>query len=296
MTDNAVHVSPTAAANAPVATAKAPTAAQLSPKEASFGMRHRRGFIIAIVIGAIMAVLAPLRTDLIPFWPRLAYWQILMVSGATIGLGVTEMVERWGRLRRWPWIEVPAIGILIALPLTLLVMGTGGVFFGTGAGGGVFRFGFNFGVTALISISITALNFIISGRPDFDAAPVKQEDPAPTATPASSAQPAPNRFAERLPLPQRALAVHALEAEDHYLRVHLEGGQSTLILMRLSDAISELPADKGMQTHRSWWVAKNAVRSASKADGRATLTLESGVEAPVSRSYYRAVADGGWLV
>ena len=72
---------------------------------------------------------------------RMAYWQILMLSGSTIGLGITELVERWGRLRRLPWLEVPLIGILIALPLTLIVMGAGAMFFGTDATGEIRIFG-----------------------------------------------------------------------------------------------------------------------------------------------------------
>jgi DNA-binding LytR/AlgR family response regulator len=76
----------------------------------------------------------------------------------------------------------------------------------------------------------------------------------------------------------------------------LADGQSALILMRLSDAIAELPADIGAQTHRSWWVAKDAVRSVAKADGRASLTLDHAIEAPVSRSFYKALGDKGWLV
>lgn len=282
MTDNAVHASPVAAGYA--------------PKEAGFGVRHRRGYVLALAIGVVMAIIAPLQTDQIPLAPRFAYWQILMLSGATIGLGVTEMVERWGRLNRWPWIEVPLIGILIALPLTLIVMGAGAMFFGTQATG-VFRFSYNFGVTALISVAITALGHMI--HPDKGAAPAPPAPPAPAPpAPTDAARPAqidPNRFAQRLPLPLRNLGLIALQAEDHYLRVHLEGGQSAMILMRLSDAITELPAGQGAQTHRSWWVAKDAVRSVCKADGRATLTLESGVEVPVSRSFYKALGDAGWL-
>ena len=93
----------------------------------------------------------------------------------------------------------------------------------------------------------------------------------------------------------RAEKIIALEAEDHYLRVHFEDGRSTLILMRVSDAIAELPADAGAQTHRSWWVAKDAVRGVTKADGRATLILNAPLEAPVSRSYYKALNEAGWL-
>jgi DNA-binding LytR/AlgR family response regulator len=177
--------------------------------------------------------------------------------------------------------------VLIALPLTLIVMGAGAMFFGTSASG-AFRFSFNFGVTALISVAITALGHMIhtSNRPALlpEVAPVSVE-------PAVE----PNRFTARLPLPMQTVPIVALEAEDHYLRVHLQGGRSTLILMRLSDAIAELPADKGAQTHRSWWVAKDAVRGVAKADGRATLTLDGGIEAPVSRSYYKLLSDAGWL-
>ncbi len=286
MTDNAVHASPKA-------TLETPAAAATTPMDGSFGARHRRSYLLAIGIGVVMAIIAPLQTDNIDLLPRMAYWQILMLSGATLGLGITELVERWGRLRRWPWAEVPLIGTLIALPLTMIVMGTGAMFFGTQASG-VFRFSYNFGVTALISIAITALGHAISSNKGEvqPATPAQQPQPEPTY-PAPTAT---NRFAERLPLPLRTLPVIALQAEDHYLRVHFQGGQSTLILLRLSDAIAELPTDTGAQTHRSWWVAKDAVRGVVKGDGRATLKLDDAIEAPVSRSFYKALGDKGWLV
>lgn len=280
MTDNAVHVSP-------AATTKAPAAAPHTPAEAGFGSRHKRSYLLAIGIGVVMAIIAPLQTNFIPLLPRMVYWQILMISGATLGLGVTELVERWGRLRKWPWAEVPLVGILIALPLTMIVMGAGAMFFGTQSSG-VFRFGYNFAITALISVAITALGHMINGdKPHL----------AQAAATATAAEPIPtNRFAERLPLPLRSLSVVALQAEDHYLRVHLADGQSTLILMRLSDAIAELPPEVGKQTHRSWWVAKDAVRAVSKSDGRATLMLDHAIGAPVSRSFYKALGDEGWFV
>jgi DNA-binding LytR/AlgR family response regulator len=283
MTDNAVHVSPVAGSDAPVA-------APVLHTETSFGARHKRGFIVAIVIGLLMAVLAPLQTDLIPFWSRLFYWEILMVSGAIIGLGVTEAVQRWGKLKHWIWIEIVVTGVLIALPLTMIVIGTSHIFFGVTAPG-VIRFSYNFGITAVISIAVTALNYMINGS--HIQAEVKQT--SVTSQPVPATTETPNRFVERLPLPMRGIGIAALQAEDHYLRVHFDDGQSTLILMRLSDALSELPSDQGAQTHRSWWVAKDAVRNVSKADGRATLKLDHGIEAPVSRSFYKALGDAGWL-
>ena len=283
MTDNAIHVTPTA-------TTQAPAAAATLPSELGFGARHKRSYLLAISIGIIMAIIAPLQTDQIALMPRIAYWQILMISGATLGLGVTELVERWGRLRNWPWLEISLIGILIALPLTMIVMGTGAMFFGVQASG-VLRFGYNFGVTALISVAVTALGHMINGSNRMamlSPSPVLAlADPTPP--------PVLNRFTERLPLPLRTLSIIALEAEDHYLRVHVSGGQSALILMRLSDAIAELPSNMGAQTHRSWWVAKDAVQKVTKTDGRAMLKLDGAIEAPVSRTFFKVLSVAGWL-
>ncbi|WP_235559357.1 LytTR family DNA-binding domain-containing protein [Brevundimonas sp. Leaf168] len=84
-----------------------------------------------------------------------------------------------------------------------------------------------------------------------------------------------------------------MQAEDHYLRIHTDRG-SDLILMRLSDAVEELEGLEGAQTHRSWWVAREAVRAVERGDGRATLTLDGGLSAPVSRRYARMLRDAEW--
>lgn len=277
MTDNAVHVTPMTGA--------------VSSKEATFGARHRRGFVIAAVVGLLLTFVGALDTGDLPFLPRLAYWEILMLSGAMIGLGVTEAVEKWGWLRSNPPLEIPLVAVLIALPLTFMVVGTSNLFFQTRPPS-LEALAIMFGITFAISLAMTTLNYLIH----WPARGAKAADAADNTEPdRNNAVSPPSRFADRLPLPMRAEKIIALEAEDHYLRVHFEDGRSTLILMRVSDAIAELPADAGAQTHRSWWVAKDAVRGVTKADGRATLTLNAPLEAPVSRSYYKALNEAGWL-
>ena len=64
--------------------------------------------------------------------------------------------------------------------------------------------------------------------------------------------------------------------------------------MRLSDAIAAVEALDGARTHRSWWVARDAVERVSRGDGRAVLTLSNGLEAPVSRTYAPALREAGW--
>lgn len=104
----------------------------------------------------------------------------------------------------------------------------------------------------------------------------------------------PPKFLERLPLRLRGGEVWAVEAEDHYLRLHTSKGQD-LILMRLADAIAELDGVEGAQVHRSWWVARDAIADARRGDGRATLTLKDGSEVPVSRTYARTLRERNWI-
>lgn len=116
----------------------------------------------------------------------------------------------------------------------------------------------------------------------------RDADKPPPATPAAP------KFLERLPLKLRGAEVWAVEAEDHYLRLHTSKGQD-LILLRLADAVAELEGIEGMQVHRSWWVARDAITNARRGDGRATLTLKDGAEVPVSRTYAGQLREKGWI-
>ena len=76
--------------------------------------------------------------------------------------------------------------------------------------------------------------------------------------------------------------IFALNSEDHYVRV-IGDGHSALILMRLRDAIALMPAEAGIQVHRSWWIATEAIDTV-KRDGRSmSILLKGGTIVPVSR-------------
>ena len=127
---------------------------------------------------------------------------------------------------------------------------------------------------------MTALAFLAAPPPD----------PDPRRPPGAP----PPKFLARLPAQLAGAELYAVEAEDHYLRLHTSLGQD-LILMRLADAIAELEGLEGAQTHRSWWVAKAAVADAERMDGRAMLTLKDGAEVPVSRGFAKALRAAGWF-
>jgi LytTr DNA-binding domain len=249
--------------------------------------QHRAGFVVATIAAVFMTISEAMGTGVVPFWTRLLYWVVVMETGAVIGVGVTTGIQGWGRLQRQPILEVLVISVLIAFPLTLGVIGAGMVLLGMDRPdiGDVVR---NFLLVAFVSAIITGITYAVGSRRKALVALAAAD---PEAAPKTAAD---SRFRARLPLPMQSARLLALVSEDHYLRVHTDLG-STMILMRLSDAIAELDGDGGAQTHRSWWVARGAVAKAARSDGKAVLTLVDGTEAPVSRTYYRSLSAQGWL-
>ena len=233
-----------------------------------------RGVGIAAAAGVFLALTNAFgaTTDL---WLRLVYWVTLMVAAGLWANLCMRLVERLPGMDRSPVVRFLVSVATIGLPLTLVVWGvTGWVFYGRAYGldmlpGLVWR-------VLLITAVMTALGMAL--------------EPKTATTRAGDGSP---RFLDRLPPRLRGAVIYAVQAEDHYLRIHTDRG-SDLILMRLSDAVGELEGLEGAQTHRSWWVARDAVRDVRRGDGRATLTLEGGLAVPVSRRHARALRAAGW--
>ena len=78
-----------------------------------------------------------------------------------------------------------------------------------------------------------------------------------------------------------------IKVSGHYLEVVTTLG-SAVIVQRFSDAVAEL-GDRGLQTHRSYWVAHEHIRRVVRRDHRTLLQLNGGYEVPVSRTFLPAV-------
>lgn len=94
--------------------------------------------------------------------------------------------------------------------------------------------------------------------------------------------------------PVAASDVLCLQMEDHYVRVHGPRG-SQLVLTTLSEAIEGLRGVEGLQVHRSWWVARKAVRAVERRGRNLRLKLVNGLVAPVSRTSVALLRAAGWL-
>jgi hypothetical protein len=100
-------------------------------------------------------------------------------------------------------------------------------------------------------------------------------------------------FLLRLP-PRLGKNLLALEMEDHYVRAHTAAG-SALILIPLHRAIAELAPTHGIQTHRSWWVARDAVTGIIRDGRNLRLQLTNGLQAPVARTKIASLREAGLL-
>jgi hypothetical protein len=238
-----------------------------------------RTLLVVVIVAAVLAASGGFGTGGIPIVGRFAYWLALALIGFFLGrLGGRRLIPRsWFETR--PVTTAALMTLMIGLPMTL-VAALGSDWIGARA----FRIGHLWEVlpsVLAVTSGMVLLAFMVQTH-----APVETHD-APEGAP-------PARFLARLPPRLAGADLWAVQADDHYLRLHTSRGED-LILMRLADALAELEGVEGARTHRSWWVARHAIESVEQAEGRATLTLSGGLEAPVSRAYFKSLRQAGWF-
>ncbi len=232
-----------------------------------------RVFLVAVAVALIFSISGAATS-----WEQKAEWLAESVMGALVGLLAARRLVPvvWYCTRLWAAalliaavVTVPIVAFVLACIVLLhheaitwtIIQHVIPSVFGT-------------------SVVMTALTFLVR--------------PHQTATHAAAPGAPPVKFLARLPAKLTGAELYAVEAEDHYLRLHTSLGHD-LILMRLGDAIDELEGLEGAQTHRSWWVARGAVAKAERFDGRAALTLKDGTEVPVSRGFAKPLRSAGWF-
>ncbi|MDB5452429.1 MAG: hypothetical protein JWO33_1007 [Caulobacteraceae bacterium] len=199
---------------------------------------------------------------------------VALVTAAGLRRALTRM--RWGAVRSLPGAFL--VGLLQTPTMGLLVWTTDNLL--TGRGWPLHRLPTYLGVSLFNCLLLNLVAQLLLRR-----------TPAPTeAIPAT----APTRFLARLAPKLRGADIWAVEAQDHYLRLHTSKGED-LILLRMADAVADLAGLEGAQVHRSWWVSRDAIADIRHRAGRVTLTLKGGGEVPVSRAFARILRQRGWL-
>ena len=229
------------------------------------------GMRMLLITGAFMAAVGAFGTSMAPLLVRLPYWLAVLAIGGGLLLGGRFWIERWGGGFLAGYRADCLAAAVTAPVIALVVILASRIAFPTHLR--------TSGLPRLIlSILMVSAALLALRRA------VLRE--AATAEPllVASVNASKTRFHDRLPFGMRSARIIAIEADDHYLRVHTEAGQAYLH-MRLGDAVLELAGVDGMRVHRSWWVARSAVASARWRHGRGTLRLADGRDVPVSRTY-----------
>jgi hypothetical protein len=229
----------------------------------------------AVGLGLLLGFLGPFRTgSTLDPAVRYAFWLGLSLFGYACVLAAGRIVQHpaAGTFRLLLVTLASAVPQTFATAWALALVQPGRAF-------GLLHIAALFGPVVVVQLGLALAASRLATRPPRSPSPPPAE---PVTVP----------FLERVPT-RLGRQLIALEAEDHYLRVHTTLG-SELILARLSDAVAQLDGYDGLQVHRSWWVAADAVAGLIVRDGRLALQLRNGLAAPVSRTYRAAVRARGW--
>lgn len=228
-----------------------------------------------IAIGLVMAVLGPFGSSERTLYERGVYWLGCIVGGGMIGIGIDGMIRR---MTDSFWVRVLAVSVLMTPPVTVLVWFVNHGLVGTPLiPETLVEPWFE---VFVVCFAVMLFRQLVWTRRVAPAAPT-DEDPYAI-------------FRQRLSARRREARLIAIEAEDHYLRVHTENGDE-LIAARFGDALQELANAAGFRTHRSWWVAAEAIDSVRWLRGRGEARLKGGLVAPISRSQARQIKAAGWF-
>jgi DNA-binding LytR/AlgR family response regulator len=235
---------------------------------------------LLLAVGVFLGLLGPFGTAERSTLVRMAYWPTVIVGGGVIGIAIDIFVQRFVA---GFWTRLAVVSIAMTPAVSMLVYGVSWAMLGPYQNQPHFED--LFFQVFVISFAVMALRQLawrgVWTERHAPAAQVEAIDPS-------------SAFRQRLSAKRRAARLLAVEAEDHYLRVHTDAGEE-LVTARFSDALQDLERLAGYQTHRSWWVAAGAIEAVRWRRGRGELRLASGLTVPVSRTYTAALKREGWF-
>lgn len=235
---------------------------------------------LLVFIGLMMGFLAPFASDQAPLAGRYAHWMVVMVGSGLMTFAVDEAFRRRMSVT---WRRLLVVSVLMTPPTALLVIVSGRLLAGGRISGPIYL-DLLWQVWPIL-LAVMSVRALIWRR-----APVRVETRTVIEAPLPEAE---ATFRRRLSARRRGARLIAVEAHDHYLKVHTDAGEE-LITLRFADALKELAGAHGWRVHRSWWVAADAVQSARWRRGAGELTLLGGLVAPVSRAHRAVLKEAGW--
>lgn len=206
---------------------------------------------------------------------RYAFWFALVAVGYGLAVATLQLLRPARPFARLPIVAaIVIVGLVSTLPMMFVVAWALDMVFARSTP-----------PRELVSLyaSVASVQLVISGIASWPS--LAQARSAPPAEDLNA-----DRFFERVP-ERLGRDLVALEAQDHYVMVHTRRG-SALVSMQLSEAMQLLPPQLGLQAHRRWWVAREAVAGLRREGHQTLIDLAGGLTVPVGRTYLAAVRSG----
>lgn len=250
-------------------------------------MRMAAEFSLLILISILLGFTGPYGTSAEPALARYTFWLVVTVAGGAIGIGTEAVFRRWiGRRRLFgqKWLLLLIIASVMTPPIAVVVLVAM-----------IVVLGHHHEIPADISPSLLFQVFVVSIIVTVVRSLARRRERRIVETVIAPPLPeAEAKFRRRLSAKRRTARLLALEACDHYVRVHTDAG-SELISVRLAEAVAELGGAYGFRVHRSWWVSAQAIKTGRWRRGSGELHLEGGLVVPISRSGAPILRAAGWL-
>ena len=223
---------------------------------------------LMVATGLLFGIIGPFGTFDIPLVPRVLLWILMILAGYPIFRTLGTVANWLAETTAVPyWLALPLALTIAAMPMSFIVAG---LFMRVDPLAAIESPAF-----LAFYLQVWFVGLIVHGsmtllmrQPGMETPTTGSVDrPAPPPEVDSAARPVPTDTstpAATLPLSAGFGPLLALKAEDHYLRAFAPDREE-MFLMRLRDAVAILPADAGVQVHRSWWVARDRMAAAKAA-------------------------------
>lgn len=238
------------------------------------GLARQRLFWIGLLsAGFVIGLTGPFGTyNALPPPIRIAYWMFIVTTTFGLGYMVSFAISTIAEGRGLGARTGLGIGAVAAsIPVTVWLAGFHVAVFSTPFWAGAFQL---LPYVVVICLAVAALSEAVFRR---EVLPVSRPPSMPKPT-----------WLDQLPhhLGTKLISLHA---QDHYVRAETELG-GTMIRTTLHDAANDL-GDYGVRLHRSWWVARRAIKAYRYRNGAPVVVLQDGRELPVGRTYRRSVKE-----
>jgi len=243
-----------------------------------------RQILVPVAAALFLTLTDAFGLDALPLLQRFVYWLVLLGIGQGASLLVRASLDRLQLGTSGLVLVGLAQCVVLAALLTLVVWAVTGSALHLPLRAadlpGYYLY------VLVIAAAMIAVNLLVQRQP--------LETHAADVNPATQPGAPVAAILARLPPKLRRAKIYAVQAEDHYIRF-FTGAGSDLVLLRFSDALNELRGLEGAQVHRSWWVAKDAVETTRRDNGKLVFVLRDGTSVPVSRTFTRALRAEGWF-